>query len=822
MKAFACSVFVFSALAVVPATHAQTSLRLAAITVEPAPITLTHRHDEQRLLVTGKLPDETLRDLTLLARYTSLDTNIASVSPSGLVRPVGVGETKIEIAAGYRTQVVTVSVKSLVERPVSYAQDVMPLFAKAGCNSGACHGSASGKKGFKVSLRGYDPGVDFVTLTRGANGRRIDRAEPEQSLLILKPTGQVPHEGGQRFGRESAYAKTLARWIKEGCSSDLATAPKLVGLDVWPAYRTFAEPRLQQQLLVRARFQDGSVRDVTADARYSSNNENAALVGEDGLVKMPSKGEAAIMVRYGSVVAVSNLVVLRRDPNFVWTDPPEANYIDKLVFAKLRSMQIQPSELCTDEEFLRRVYLDVIGLSPTPAEVRAFLADQRTDKRARVIDALLERPEYAEFWAAKWADLFRLRFDVLRDKGTWGYYRWLRDSMASNKPYDQFVRELVAAEGSCDENPPANFYRVFTTPDDMAEATAQIFLGIRTMCSKCHDHPFEKWVQKDYYGMSAFFSQTARKPGSKRDDVIVSCNEAVAQARHPTTGELLSPKFLDGPVVNVPAQQDGRAVLAQWLTSKDNPFLARAVVNRLWSHLLGRGIIDPVDDIRSSNPPSNAALLEALSKDFLERNFDQLHLIRTILNSRTYQLSGRTTPSNADDKQNFSHYQPRRLTAEQMVDSVAQITGTREGFQSRIPGAGTVALPVTGLRASQLPDRLLTSAMLDLFGRPRGESSCTCERTDEASMAQALHLINSKTIVERLSNPNGNLTKLLKTAGLSDEKLIEELYVSILCRLPQENEKAVALRHLAAHKRDEGALDLAWALLNTKEFLFNH
>jgi hypothetical protein len=821
MKAFACSVFAIGALFLATVAQAQAP-HVAALTVDPAQITLTHQHDEQRLLVTGKLSNDTLRDLTRSAHYTSADPKIATVSENGVVRPVGVGETKIEIATGEQKQLVPVVVKSVAERPVSFAHDVMPLFAKAGCNSGACHGSASGKKGFKVSLRGYDPGVDYVTLTRGTNARRMNRDEPEQSLLLLKPTGQVAHEGGQRFSSDSAYAKTLARWIKEGVASDLATAPKIVGVDVLPSFRTFAEPNQEQQLLVRARYSDSSVRDVTADARYSSNNENAATVGEDGLVTMPAKGEAAIMVRYGSFVAVSNLVVLHHDPNFVWTNPPEINYVDKFVFAKLRSLEIQPSDLCTDDEFLRRVYLDVIGLPPTPQEVRAFLADKRADKRALVIDALLERPEHAEFWAAKWADLFRLRFDTLGDKGTWGFYRWVRDTVASNKRYDEFVREIVAAEGSTVENPAANFYRVFTTPDEAAEGTAQIFLGIRTMCAKCHDHPFEKWVQKDYYGLSAFFSQTGRKPGGKREEVVVYSNQVAAQAQHPKTGEVLSPKFLDGEVVSVSAAQNGRVVLAKWLTSKDNPYLARAAVNRIWSHLLGRGIIEPVDDIRSSNPPSNAALLDALAKDFVEHDFDQRHIIRTILNSRTYQLAARTLPSNGADKQNFSHVLPRRLTAEQLVDSLNQIAGTREAFKSRVPGAATIALPASPVRASQVPDRLLTSEVLDLFGRPRGESSCACERGDEASMAHALHLINGKDILDRLNNPNGNLAKLLKTAGLTDEQLIEELFVMTLCRTPKDNEKAAALRHFAANKRNDAALDLAWALLNTKEFLFNH
>ena len=544
--------------------------------------------------------------------------------------------------------------------------------------AGPRHGSASGKKGFKVSLRGYDPAADYVTLTRGTTGRRLDLNDPARSLLLLKPTGQATHDGGTRFAPGSPYARTLERWIAEGAVSDLATAPQLIGLETTPSFRTFTQPGQDQQLLVQARYSDGAVRDVTGDARYVSNNESAANVGEDGLVHLRAKGEATIMIRYGSQIAVSTLVVLQHNPSFVWIDPPENNYIDHLIYAKLKPMETLPSELTSDAEFLRRVSYDVIGLPPTAVEVREFLADARPDKRARKIDELLERPEHAEFWALKWGDLLRIRFEVMRDKGTWGMYRWLRDGVASNKPFDKFVREIVTADGSCDENPPANFWRVFTTPEEAGEATARrSFSACGLMCAKCHDHPFEKWAQKDYYGLSAFYSQVGRKPGSRADDMIIFRTEVAAQARHPITGEMLSPKYLDGSPVAVAADQDARALLADWMTRKDNPFLARATMNRVWSHLFGRGIIDPVDDIRSSNPPVNAPLLDALTKDFVDHNFDVRYILRTMLNSRVYQLSARGNPSNADDHENFSHALPRRLTAEQLMDTLGQITGVQ-------------------------------------------------------------------------------------------------------------------------------------------------
>jgi hypothetical protein len=833
------------------------------VTVTPAQVTLTPADDRQRLVVSGKLADGTWRDLTRSVRYVSSNPAVAVVSPQGLVTPQAPGQTAVQIlGSGWATPSVSVSVtvQDVAPRPVSFANDIMPILTKAGCNSGACHGSASGKKGFKVSLRGYDPPKDYVkdyvTLTRGTEGRRLNLNDPDRSLLLLKPTAQIPHEGGKRFDRHSDYAQTLRRWLAEGATSDLSSAPQLVGLEVFPAFRTAvvarspdhatagpglkavvarfpdhatAGPGLKQQLLVTARFSDGSSRDVTADARYSTSNETTADVDEAGLVKIAGKGEAALMVRYGSLMAVSTLVVLKHDPSFAWTDvaqPPENNYIDRHVNNKLRHMEILPSDLTTDAEFLRRVYYDLIGLPPTVAETRAFLGDPRPDKRARVIDVLLLRPEHAEYWALKWGDLLRIRFDLMGDKGTWGMYRWLRDSVAANKPFDQLVRDILTADGSCARNPAANFWRVFPNPDDASEAVCQIFFGIRLMCAKCHDHPFEKWVQKDYYGMSAFFSQVSRKPGRQQGDIIVFRTEAPAQARHPNTGEILSPKFLDAAAVPVPAKspsQDAREWLAEWATRKDNPFLARATVNRLWSHLFGKGIIDPVDDIRSSNPPVNGPLLDALAEDFRDHGFDVRHILRRILNSRTYQLSGRVNKFNADDRQNFSHALPRRLSAEQLLDTLAQATGIAENFAARYPGAGTVALPVGGVRAGQLPDRQLTAEMLELFGRPKGESTCACERHEEASMTQALHLINGKSLANRVANPNGRVAKLVKTPKITDDQIIEDLYLAVLCRLPAANEKELWQKHYAATKdRLRAAQDTMWVLFNTKEFLFNH
>jgi hypothetical protein len=797
--------------------------QVTALTAEPAQLTLTHTDDRRHLLVTGKLAEDNVRDLTRAVSYASANPAVAEVTPGGLVVPKGPGQTTVTASGSGLTVAVPVTVTGVEQRPASFANDVMPVLAKAGCNSGACHGAASGKKGFKVSLRGYDPAADYLTLTRGSAGRRLCRTDPDASLLLLKPAGLVPHEGGKRFDAHGDYARTLRRWVAEGARSDLDTAPRLVGLDVSPAFRTFPEPGFEQQLLVTARYADGSSRDVTRDARYSSSNDAAADVDEAGLVRTPRPGEAAVMVRYGPLVRVATVVVLRHDPAFAWADPPEANTIDRLVDAKLRRMEILPSEPATDAEFLRRVWYDLLGLPPTPEEARAFLNDPRPDRRARLIDALLERPEHADYWALKWGDLLKVRSDLLGDKGTWGTYRWLRDNIAANKPFDRQVRELLTAEGSCAENPAANFWRVFQSPEDASEAAVQVFFGIRLMCAKCHDHPFEKWVQNDYYGMSAFFTQVTRKPGTRANDVVVFRAETPAVARHPGTGAALNPKFLDGAERAVPADQDARQALADWVTRKDNPYLARATVNRLWSQLFARGIIDPVDDIRSSNPPVNGPLLDALAKDFIDHDFDVRHILRTILNSQTYQRSARTNAFNKDDTQNFSHALPRRLSAEELLDTLGQVTGIRETFTARYPGAGTVALPVGGVRAGQLPDRQLTSEMLELFGRPKGETTCSCERHEEASMTQALHLINGKSVADRLASPNGRVAKLVQTPKITDREIIEDLYLAVLCRFPTPRELELMQEHFAAGgDRLKAAQDVMWVLLNTREFLFNH
>lgn len=718
------------------------------------------------------------------------------------------------------------------ERPVSFVNDVEPILAKAGCNSGACHGAAAGKNGFKISLFGYDPAGDHRALTRDMLARRMDLADPEKSLILLKPTGQLAHEGGKRFAVGSGYYETLVRWIREGARSDVETAARLVKIEVAPEYQVFAKPGGVQPLRVTARYGDGSSREVAGDARYVSNNEMAAEVDERGVVKLARRGEAAIMVRYGDKIAVSRVVVLDPASDFAWNNPPAENYIDPLVFAKLRDMHIVPSELSTDGEFLRRVWLDVAGVPPAAEEVRRFLADKDPKKRARKIDELLDRPEYAEVWALKWADLLGIRSEdpgviatALTPREVWKYYRWIRESFAANKPYDEFVRELVTAGGRTSTNAPAMYYRRYRDATELTENTTQLFLGIRLKCARCHDHPFEKWVQNDYYGMAAFFSQVKLKPGGGFRDFAIYADAVAPQSEQPTRKVMLGPRALGAGAVAVGAEEDARRKLAEWLTSAGNPWFARAFVNRVWSYYFGRGIIEPVDDLRASNPASNDKLLDALTRDFVEHRFDVKHLVRTILNSRTYQLSSRTNRWNADDAANFSHQAVRRLTAEQVVDALAQATGVPEDFTTNVgdPGKPKIDFPAGyWVRAGQIPDAKVRSYMLTIFGRPQRDDPCECERHQEVSMTQALHLINGDSVDRRLNHPKGWLAQTVGQVK-DDGQLAEAVYLQALSRLPNEEELALGRKALAGQaERLRAAQDLMWALVNSREFLFNY
>jgi hypothetical protein len=700
--------------------------------------------------------------------------------------------------------------------PVDFATQVVPALSKAGCNAGACHGTPSGKNGFRLSLRGYLPEQDYLSLTRDMEGRRIDRVRPEASLILLKGTAAVRHEGGRRLTPGSDLYRLVRDWIAAGAPPTAPGTPALARLEVVPA-RAVLEPGVpEQRLAVTAVFADGSRRDVTELARFSVNDPDGAAVGPDGCVTPRARGEVAVLVQYLGGAATSRLTFLRDVPGFTWQAPPETNFIDRHVFAKLRLLRIRPSELCRDDEFVRRVYLDVCGMLPAPDETRRFLADPDPDKRAKLIDRLLERPEYVDFWALKWIDRLGCNNRFVGQRGAYSYSEWIRDCVNEDMPFDEFVRAIVTASGPNYSNPPAGFYRRLRDPQSRVEAVAQLFLGVRIGCARCHNHPFERWTQDDYYGLAAFFSRVRYRDGpffdhlyNKEETVWLDRQGEVVQ---PRTGQAVRPKPLDAPPPEIPEGRDRREVLAEWLTRPDNPFFARAAVNRVWYHLFGRGIVEPVDDFRDSNPPCNPELLDALAVDFVAHHYDVKHTLRTILNCSTYKLASATNPFNQDDDVYFSHCRVRQLSAEQLLDAISQATGVAERY-SGVP-------PVT--RAAQLPDGELFHPFLKAFGRPARAIECECERADDATLEQALLLSAGRVIQDKLHAEQG-LAARLAASTAPPEALAEEMFLAALCRYPSAEEKRrVAATLTATPDRRQALEDVLWALLNHREFRFQH
>jgi hypothetical protein len=795
---------------------------IAEIRLEPNRVQLKDSLDAGRVLVTGKTPTGEWVDLTRQATVEIVSTekfgppsNIATRDADGFFVPVADGQATARFKIADQVAEAPISVTGTqATRQVSYLRDVMPILSKAGCNSGPCHGTPKGKRGFKLSLRGYDPQWDHEQLITDLSSRRFNRSRPTDSLLIMKPTNEVPHEGGFRFGTDHRYYRILLQWIREGNKSDFNQTTRASGIRVYPEHTTLREPGAWQDMVVIASYPDGSTRDVTRDAEFTASPDYVARVTEPARVQALRRGEVAILIRYEGNYAVKYLSVLDPRPDFVWKAPPVHNYIDHLVDTKLQRLKILPAPLADDATFLRRVYLDLIGSQPTPEEIKAFLADPTTTKlkRARVIDDLLDRPEFVDRWAYKWADLLQCNRKYLGDKGVWAFRNWIRQQIASNRPVDEFVRDLLTATGSTYENPAANFYKVARDPLKAMEDTTHLFMGIRFNCNKCHDHPFERWTQTQHYELGAFFASVQRKAGLKPgEEVIYDLPAGYEPVKHPRTQAVIPPKFPFDHAGTYAAAPSMREQLAQWLTAPENPYFARSIVNRFWSYMLGIGIIEPVDDIRSSNPPSNPELLDALTKDFVDHGFDLKGLLRTIANSRTYQLSIEMNSWNEDDKINFSHALPRRLTAEQLQDSISAAMGIP------IPVEG---LPV-GFRASQLPDTAVRADFLETFGRPPRESVCECERVAEVSLKQTLSLINGPTLGSMLADPNSRLNKLSTTAS-SDQQLANEIYLTVLCRNPTDEERAKAVEYLAAaSSKIDGTQDLAWALFNSAGFLFN-
>jgi uncharacterized protein DUF1549/uncharacterized protein DUF1553 len=711
--------------------------------------------------------------------------------------------------------------------PVSFRNEVMAVLSRGGCNAGACHGNQNGKNGFKLSLRGQDPDFDLDVLTRDQFARRTDRLHPDDSLILLKPTGAIAHEGGKRFAADSPEANILRRWIAEGCRDDPPGGPVLQRLDVTPREQVLAEPADEVRLRVTAAFSDGRTRDVTGLSVFDPSNL-VVRVDRDGVVHRQALGETTILVRYLDKQAVVQLAFIPDRPGFAWNDPPENNFIDHHVNAKLRTLRMLPSDLCSDTVFLRRAYLDTVGAPPTPEESRRFLDDARPDKRARLIDELLDRPEFADFWALKWCDLLRVEEKVLDKKGVRLFHDWIRDRIAEGEPLNEFARDILAARGSTYARPEANYYRALRDPQSRAEATAQVFLGVRLQCAKCHNHPFERWTQTDYHSLSAFFARVDyRIVENNRKDKFdkhefdgeqIVYEDRTGEAVHPRTKETLPPRFLGADTPALDPDADRLQALADWVAAPDNPFFARAQANRVWRELMGRGVVDPDDDFRASNPPVNGPLLDALAKDFAEHQFDLRRLVRTIMNSRTYQLSAVPNETNRDDETNFSHALVRPLQAEQLLDALGRATGAPQKFPGLEPGLRACQLPgvKTGAdrKSSDDGERFLSS-----FGKPGRSLSCDCERSDDATLNQAFQLLTGPVLNHMLTEPDNRIGRLL-AAGKSDGEIVEELYFAALCRPPSEKERAGALALVGRERDRRRALeDVLWGLVNAKEFL---
>jgi hypothetical protein len=784
---------------------------LVQVTLDPASIRLNGPNAVYSVLIHGKTTDGGLVDLTGAARFQSNDAKVASVSSGGTVKALADGSTTISVDVAGRTLTVPVQVKGVAERPrFNFENDIVSLFSRFGCNSAGCHGKAEGQNGFKLSVFGFDPDADYAALTKEARGRRVFPAAAENSLILKKISGRVAHGGGVRIPRGSHEYATIRDWIAAGTPFGKASDPRVVSIKVEPAERLL-EMRGRQQLRVVARYSDGREADVTHHAKFQSNNDGLATVSETGLVRAgEAPGDVAIMASYMNAVDVLRALIPRAQRIENYPKLLENNFIDKLVFAKLKKLNILPSELADDADFLRRAYLDVIGTMPTPEEARRFLDDKRADRRVQLVDALLERPEFADYWALKWADLLRVDSQVLGNKRAYSYYKWIRDSLAANKPLDRFARELVVAEGPLREVGPASFYQVVGNPGDRASTLSQVFLGVRLACAQCHHHPFDRWSQTDYYGMSAYFS-SATVTKSSRGHVLLTT--PASPTKHPRTGETILAHPLGGAMPAKLSEGDHRQQLADWLTSPDNRWFARNLANRVWAHFMGRGLVEPVDDVRATNPPTNPELLDALAKELMADKFDFKKLIRIITASRVYQLSSKPNATNERDEQNYSRARFKRIDAEVLLDMVCQTTGIGEKF----PGVPA------GCRAIQLWDSKTPHYFLKLFGRPTRVSACECERNHEPSVSQVLHLLNSPEIHDKLTHEGGVVARLVKRLS-EDGPLVEELYLTYHSRRPTEKERSVALEYLKENgdQRRKAAEDLAWALMNSLEFVFNH
>lgn len=806
----------------------------AGVTVSPNEVRLNNPEASQQLLVTlsfsshadsvtGQSTSLRSLDLSRAVTYRSHDPAIADVSPEGLVLPRSEGKTEVIISpltdstvfrrfslTAFEPLHIPVTVNGLTKPvPVSFEQQIIPVLTKTGCNAGGCHGKSGGQNGFALSVFGHDPASDYDAIVRNGRGRRVTPAMPDHSLLIRKATAEVPHGGGRRIELHSPLHHRFSRWIVEGAPFSSPEVKPIVSIQVEPEYRVLY-PDGAQQLRVTGIDSTGARRCVTTEAEYVSNAETISSVDGRGWVQLSDlPGEVAISVRYMDQVTVCRITLPQQGAPF--PRPPEHNFVDQFVWDKLELLGIPPSNLASDSEFLRRAFLDTIGTLPTADEARAFLKESIAKKREVLIDRLLERPEYADFWAMRWADLLRVDRAAVTPRGAVAMNRWLRESFATNRRYDNFVRDIVAARGRTLAVGPAAFYKAITEPDVLARSISQLFLGVRIECAQCHHHPSDRWGQDDYYALAGFFTGVQRKSVPIGGEAVFS--KGGSDLKHPRTEEVIPTRALGAPPADFTEHPDRRKFLAEWMTSTENPFLARAIANRLWAHYFGRGLIEPIDDMRSTNPASNEPLLDALAKHMHDVRFDLKSFMRTLLNSRAYQLSSQTNELNERDLQNHSHSVDKPLAAEVLLDAICQGTGVPEKFNGW----------PQGYRAIEIWDNRIPSYFFRVFGRPLRTTVCECERSNEPSISQALHLMNSPEVADKIESRNG-IARKLAGSDLSPKEVVDELYLSTLARFPTPAEKALMLQafSLRGHDRRTAAEDVLWSLLNSKEFLYNH
>ena len=780
----------------------------------PSSVELHGRGDRQQFVLTADAVDRTRE-----ASFTSSNPAVATVTSQGVVTVVGTGRAAITATWKGRTASATVTATHGTETPAAtFERDIVPLLTRYGCNQGACHGKARGQNGFALSLLGFDRTFDYQAITVEGRGRRIFPASPENSLLLRKGAGAVPHGGGKALAKTDPAYDRLHRWIAAGCPRDPQGSPTLAKVTVFPTERVMSF-HATQQLVVTAHYTDGTTQDVTHLATFLSSESVFASVDASGIVKAgPIPGEAAVMARFLEQFAIVNVLIPNPNAaNIDYATLPRKSFIDGHVWAKLKRLGLAPSDPAPDATFHRRAFLDIIGRLPTPEETRAFLADTSADKRVKLIDRLLERPEYADFWANKWADLLRPNPYRAGIKATYNIDSWLRDRFRRNIPYDQFVRELLTASGSTFRNGAAVMYRDRREPEEIATSVSQLFLGVRLDCAKCHHHPFEIWGQDDFYSFAAFFNRIGRRgqgisaPISGGEEMVFA-TDRVKEVLHPVTGQAMTPTPLLGKPATIAPEQDPRAVLADWVTSRENPFFAKVIANRVWADLMGRGIVDPVDDLRATNPATNPELLEALAANFRENGYDLKKLIRTIATSHVYELGTTPRENNVGDTRNYSRRYRQRLRAEVLLDAVTDITGVAEKFNAMPPGT----------RAMQMWTVRSGSEFLDSFGRPDPNQDPPCERTTDTTVVQALHLMNSPGINRKVSDDAGHAAKLAASKK-STAEIVEELYLRVYCRLPTDSEKATATARFdkPGTTRRQATEVLMWALLNTPEFVFN-